>query len=47
MGNQPIAAIEEAILPSAKDMLDQPIWWGEDQGQTGGSEGSLRLRTSV
>ena len=29
MGNQPISAIEEAILPSAKDMLDQLIWWGE------------------
>ena len=29
MGNQPISAIEEAILPSAKDLLDQLIWWGE------------------
>ena len=29
MGNQPISVIEEAILPSAKDMLDQLIWWGE------------------
>ena len=29
MGNQPTSAIEEAILPSAKDMLDQLIWWGE------------------
>ena len=29
MGNQPISAIEEAILPSANDMLDQLIWWGE------------------
>jgi NAD(P)H-dependent FMN reductase len=27
MGNQPISAIEDAILPSAKDMLDQLIWW--------------------
>ena len=26
-GNQPIASIEEAILPSAKDMLDQLTWW--------------------
>lgn len=26
-GNQPISAIEEAILPSAKDMLDQLTWW--------------------
>ena len=29
MGNQPISAIEDAIMPSAKDMLDQLIWWGE------------------
>src|SRR5262245_48585821 len=29
MGNQPISVIKEAILPSAKDMLDQLIWWGE------------------
>ena len=29
MGKQPISVIEEAILPSAKDMLDQLIWWGE------------------
>ncbi len=29
MGNQPISAIQEAILPSAKDLLDQLIWWGE------------------
>ena len=29
MGNQPLSAIEDAILPSAKDMLDQLIWWGE------------------
>jgi NAD(P)H-dependent FMN reductase len=27
-GNQPIQAIEETILPSAKDMLDQLAWWG-------------------
>jgi NAD(P)H-dependent FMN reductase len=27
-GNQPMSAIEEAILPPAKDMLDQLIWWG-------------------
>jgi NAD(P)H-dependent FMN reductase len=27
MGNQPMSAIEDAILPSAKDMLDQLIWW--------------------
>jgi NAD(P)H-dependent FMN reductase len=26
-GNQPISAIEDAILPSAKDMLDQLTWW--------------------
>lgn len=26
-GNQPIASIEQAILPSAKDMLDQLTWW--------------------
>jgi NAD(P)H-dependent FMN reductase len=26
-GTQPISAIEDAILPSAKDMLDQLIWW--------------------
>jgi NAD(P)H-dependent FMN reductase len=29
LGNQPISVIEEAILPSAKDLLDQLIWWGE------------------
>ena len=29
MGNQPISAIEDAIAPSAKDLLDQLIWWGE------------------
>ena len=29
MGNQPLSSIEEAILPSAKDLLDQLIWWGE------------------
>ena len=29
MGNQPLSAIEDAIMPSAKDMLDQLIWWGE------------------
>ncbi len=27
-GNQPISAIEGSIAPSAKDMLDQLIWWG-------------------
>jgi NAD(P)H-dependent FMN reductase len=27
-GNQPISTIEEALLPSAKDMLDQLVWWG-------------------
>jgi NAD(P)H-dependent FMN reductase len=27
MGNQPISAIEDAILPSAKEMLDQLAWW--------------------
>lgn len=26
-GNQPMSAIEGAILPSAKDMLDQLTWW--------------------
>lgn len=26
-GNQPMSAIEEVILPSAKDMLDQLTWW--------------------
>ena len=26
-GNQPISSIEQAILPSAKDMLDQLTWW--------------------
>ena len=26
-GNQPISAIEDAILPSAKDVLDQLTWW--------------------
>lgn len=26
--NGPIADIEDAILPSAKDMLDQLTWWG-------------------
>jgi NAD(P)H-dependent FMN reductase len=26
-GNQPMSAIEDAILPSAKDMLDQLTWW--------------------
>ena len=29
MGNQPLPVIEDAIMPSAKDMLDQLIWWGE------------------
>ncbi|MGX5802442.1 NADPH-dependent FMN reductase [Bradyrhizobium sp. Arg314] len=29
IGNQPLSTIEDAILPSAKDMLDQLIWWGE------------------
>jgi hypothetical protein len=24
-----MSAIEEAILPPAKDMLDQLIWWGK------------------
>ena len=28
-GNQPISTIEEAILPSAKAMLDELVWWGE------------------
>jgi len=27
MGNQPISAIQDAILPSANDMLDQLAWW--------------------
>jgi NAD(P)H-dependent FMN reductase len=27
LGNQPMSAIEDAILPSARDMLDQLIWW--------------------
>jgi NAD(P)H-dependent FMN reductase len=27
-GNQPISAIEGSIAPSAKDMLDQLVWWG-------------------
>jgi len=27
MGDQPMSAIEETILPAAKDMLDQLIWW--------------------
>ncbi|MDB5439888.1 MAG: putative reductase [Caulobacteraceae bacterium] len=26
-GNQPMSTIEGAILPSAKDMLDQLTWW--------------------
>ena len=26
-GNQPMTAIEEAIKPSAKDMLDNLTWW--------------------
>ena len=25
---QPIADIEAVLLPSAKDMLDQLVWWG-------------------
>jgi NAD(P)H-dependent FMN reductase len=29
MGNQPLSTIEDAIMPSAKDMLDQLLWWGE------------------
>jgi NAD(P)H-dependent FMN reductase len=29
LGNEPISVIEAAILPSAKDLLDQLIWWGE------------------
>jgi NAD(P)H-dependent FMN reductase len=29
LGNQPLSAIEDAIAPSAKDMLDQLIWWGD------------------
>jgi len=29
MGNQPISAIEEAILPSAKTMLDELAWWAK------------------
>jgi NAD(P)H-dependent FMN reductase len=29
MGNQPMSAIEEAILPAAKDMLDQLTWWAK------------------
>jgi NAD(P)H-dependent FMN reductase len=29
MGNQPISAIEEAILPSAKAMLDELAWWAK------------------
>jgi NAD(P)H-dependent FMN reductase len=29
MGNQPISAIQDAILPSAKDMLDQLAWWAK------------------
>lgn len=29
MGKQPFASIEEAILPSARDMLDQLTWWGK------------------
>jgi NAD(P)H-dependent FMN reductase len=28
-GNQPISAIEQSIGPSAKDMLDQLVWWGQ------------------
>lgn len=28
-GNQPIAAIEEAIAPSAKAMLDELAWWAK------------------
>jgi len=28
-GNQPISAIEDTIVRSAEDMLDQLIWWGE------------------
>ena len=27
-GNQPMSAIEGSIGPSAKDMLDQLVWWG-------------------
>lgn len=27
--NQPISAIEQSIGPSAKDMLDQLVWWGQ------------------
>lgn len=29
MGNQPISAVEEAILPSAKAMLDELAWWAK------------------
>jgi NAD(P)H-dependent FMN reductase len=29
MGKQPISAIEDAILPSSKDLLDQLTWWGK------------------
>ena len=29
IGKQPFSSIEEAIAPSAKDMLDQLIWWAE------------------
>jgi len=28
-GNQPIAAIEETIAPSAKSMLDELAWWAK------------------
>jgi len=27
MGNEPISAVEAAILPAAKELLDQLIWW--------------------
>ncbi|PZO79864.1 MAG: FMN reductase [Mesorhizobium amorphae] len=28
-GNQPIASIEENILPAAKNLFDELVWWGE------------------
>lgn len=29
LGKQPFSTIEDAILPSAKDMLDQLTWWAK------------------
>jgi hypothetical protein len=43
-GNEPMSAIEDAILPSAKAMLENLVWWAEltKQGRQADAQAQAR-----